>query len=62
MFVLLFAGHETTAHTFAAVLGLLSLHPEIQEDTFKQIVEVVGYERDPVRAQCQWVLVLLLTR
>ncbi|KAJ3550511.1 hypothetical protein NM688_g5063 [Phlebia brevispora] len=47
VFVLLFAGHETTAHTLAAALGLLSLHPEIQEEVFDQIISVVGCERDP---------------
>lgn len=49
VFVLLFAGHETTAHTLAAALGLLSLHPDIQDETVEQIIKVVGYDRDPVR-------------
>ena len=43
------AGHETTAHTLAATLGLLSVHPEIQEEVANQIAEVVGHDRDPVR-------------
>ena len=49
VFVLLFAGHETTAHTLASVLGLLGTHPEIQEEVFAQIIEIVGHDRDPVR-------------
>ncbi|KAG5638340.1 hypothetical protein H0H81_000583 [Sphagnurus paluster] len=47
VFILLFAGHETTAHTLAATLALLALHPEIQSEILEQIVSVVGYDRDP---------------
>ncbi|KAJ8508787.1 hypothetical protein ONZ45_g8971 [Pleurotus djamor] len=47
VFVILLAGHETTAHTLAATLGLLSIHPDIQEDVVKQIADVVGCKRDP---------------
>ncbi|KAF4564657.1 alcohol dehydrogenase [Pleurotus pulmonarius] len=49
VFVMLFAGHETTAHTLAATLGFMGLYEDIQEDVFRQIVDVVGLDRDPVR-------------
>jgi hypothetical protein len=39
---------ETTAHSLAAAIGLLSIHENIQEDVFGQIQSVVGYDRDPV--------------
>ncbi|KAG0706753.1 cytochrome P450 [Suillus ampliporus] len=39
-FALLFAGHETTAHTLAATLGFLSLNLSIQEEIVEQIREV----------------------
>ncbi|KAG6841505.1 hypothetical protein C0991_010363 [Blastosporella zonata] len=48
VFIMLFAGHETTAHTFAATLGFLGLYPDIQEEVLEQIMSVVGWERDPV--------------
>ncbi|KAF9467919.1 cytochrome P450 [Collybia nuda] len=48
VFVMLFAGHETTAHTLAATLGFLGLYEEIQDEVVEQIVSVVGYDRDPV--------------
>ncbi|KAF8068992.1 cytochrome P450 [Lyophyllum atratum] len=47
VFILLFAGHETTAHTLSATLALLALHPEVQDEIREQIVSVVGYDRDP---------------
>ncbi|KAJ8517930.1 hypothetical protein ONZ45_g4924 [Pleurotus djamor] len=47
VFIMLFAGHETTAHTLAATLGFLSLYPDIQEDVVQQITKVVGRDRDP---------------
>ncbi|KAI0262511.1 cytochrome P450 [Gloeopeniophorella convolvens] len=47
VFGILFAGHETTAHTLAATLGFLGIHPEIQKEVYEQIVDIVGLERDP---------------
>ncbi|CCM05801.1 uncharacterized protein FIBRA_08035 [Fibroporia radiculosa] len=47
VFLLLFAGHETTAHALAATFALLAIHPEVQEDIYQQIIEVVGSDRDP---------------
>lgn len=39
---------ETSAHTLAAAIGLLSIHDDIQEEVLGQICSVVGYDRDPV--------------
>lgn len=41
IYVFLLAGHDTTAHTLAFTFGLLALYPEIQEQTFKSIKEVL---------------------
>ncbi|KDR80361.1 hypothetical protein GALMADRAFT_242750 [Galerina marginata CBS 339.88] len=46
VFVMLFAGHETTAHTLAATLGFLSLYDNLQDEVYQQIISVVGKERD----------------
>ncbi|KAG6860150.1 hypothetical protein C0995_015073, partial [Termitomyces sp. Mi166 len=48
VFILLFAGHETTAHTLSATLALLAIHQDIQNEIFDHIVSVIGYDRDPV--------------
>ncbi|KAH0580883.1 hypothetical protein H2248_012042 [Termitomyces sp. 'cryptogamus'] len=48
VYAMLFAGHETTAHTLAATLGFLSLYQDIQEEVFEQIISVVGWDCDPV--------------
>ncbi|CAE6422648.1 unnamed protein product [Rhizoctonia solani] len=37
IFLFLFAGHETTAHTLAFCLGLLALHSEVQKEVHAQI-------------------------
>ncbi|KAB5592842.1 Cytochrome P450 family protein [Ceratobasidium theobromae] len=42
VFVFLFAGHETTAHTLAFSLGLLALYPEIQEEVYQEIKGTLG--------------------
>ncbi|KAJ7634855.1 cytochrome P450 [Roridomyces roridus] len=47
VFVLMFAGHETTAHTLAATLCFMAIHQEIQDEVVEQINSVVGFERDP---------------
>ncbi|KAG6830546.1 hypothetical protein H0H87_007745 [Tephrocybe sp. NHM501043] len=39
---------ETTAHTLSATLALLALHQDIQTEILEHIVEVVGYEHDPM--------------
>ncbi|KAF8903942.1 cytochrome P450 [Gymnopilus junonius] len=47
VFIMLFAGHETTAHTLAATLGFLSVNEDIQEEIYEQVISVVGHDRDP---------------
>ncbi|KAF9258180.1 cytochrome P450 [Marasmius fiardii PR-910] len=47
VFVMLFAGHETTANTLATTLAFLSLDQDAQDEVVQQIVDAVGYERDP---------------
>ena len=49
---------ETTAHTLAATLALLAVTPDAQEEVFQQIIDVVGWDRDPVSP----LLVLLPSR
>jgi len=44
---MLFAGHETTAYTLAATLGLLALNQDSQDEVYQQIEEVIGHDRDP---------------
>jgi len=46
VFVMLFAGHETTANTLAGVMGYLGIYQEYQEEAYQQIVAVCG-DRDP---------------
>ncbi|TFK38021.1 cytochrome P450 [Crucibulum laeve] len=47
VFIMLFAGHETTAHTLAATLGFLGLYQDIQDEVVQQIIDVVGWDREP---------------
>ncbi|KAJ4473118.1 cytochrome P450 [Lentinula aciculospora] len=47
VYIMLFAGHETTAHTLAATLGFLAINQDVQDEVFEQVNEVVGYNRDP---------------
>ncbi|KAG8729773.1 hypothetical protein FRC11_008043, partial [Ceratobasidium sp. 423] len=37
VFIFLLGGHETSAHTFAIILSLLALYPEVQDKLVKQI-------------------------
>ena len=46
VFALLFAGHETTAHTLAATLGFLSLDDDLQNEVVEQIREVTSGRPD----------------
>ncbi|TFK99503.1 cytochrome P450 [Pterulicium gracile] len=50
IYVLLFAGHETTAHTLAATLAYMCIYPKIQEEVFQQIQSVAGTGTDPIFA------------
>jgi len=47
VFIMLLAGHETTAQSIAATLMLLALNPEIQEETLKEIRDVIGDDPNP---------------
>ncbi|KAF9529864.1 cytochrome P450 [Crepidotus variabilis] len=47
VFVMLFAGHETTAHALAATLGLLATHQELQKEIHEQIFSVCGHDGEP---------------
>ncbi|KAF8135992.1 cytochrome P450 [Mycena galopus ATCC 62051] len=47
IFLFLFAGHETTANSFAVTLGYMAIHEEIQNEVLEQIMSVLGPDRDP---------------
>ncbi|KZT55755.1 cytochrome P450 [Calocera cornea HHB12733] len=47
VFLLMVAGHETTSHALASVLGLLACHSDVQERAYKEIMSVVPDGRDP---------------
>ncbi|KAF8994053.1 cytochrome P450, partial [Cyathus striatus] len=47
VFMLLFSGHETTAHTLAGALACLARYPDAQNEIAEQIISVVGTDRDP---------------
>jgi len=40
-FMFLFAGHETTANTLSFALGLLALHPDIQQKVYEESEEML---------------------
>lgn len=44
MFVFNFAGHDTTAHSFAYTFMLLAAHPDVQEWMADEIRHVLGVE------------------
>jgi len=47
VFVMLFAGHETSAKTMGATLGLLAVYPDEQEKAYAHLKEVLAGRRDP---------------
>ncbi|KAH9965006.1 cytochrome P450 [Russula dissimulans] len=47
VFAMMLAGHETTASTLAATIGFLGVYQNVQEDVYKEIIKVVGHDRDP---------------
>ncbi|KAJ7892768.1 cytochrome P450 [Mycena olivaceomarginata] len=47
IFVLLFAGHETTGSSLAVTVGYMAIHDHIQEEVVEQIMSVLGPDRDP---------------
>ena len=48
VFILLFAGHETSANTLSFALAFLALYPEVQERFLTQIRQFVGPGQLPV--------------
>ncbi|KAI0323886.1 cytochrome P450 [Cubamyces sp. BRFM 1775] len=44
--IMLFAGHETSAFTLNATLGLMALHPEFQEEMHREVMEVMPTEAE----------------
>ena len=48
LYILLLAGHDTTAHTLAFCFALLALYPDVQQRLVEHIESVCG-EREPVR-------------
>ncbi|KAJ8709491.1 hypothetical protein PYW08_009495 [Mythimna loreyi] len=40
------AGYETTSYELTFALGLLGAHPEVQEKLYKELIEVVGSDKD----------------
>ncbi|KAF8637847.1 hypothetical protein AX17_002473 [Amanita inopinata Kibby_2008] len=47
VYIMLFAGHETTAKALAATLAFLALYQDIQQEVYQQIMSVVGPTADP---------------
>ncbi|GJJ12852.1 hypothetical protein Clacol_007097 [Clathrus columnatus] len=47
IFIFLFAGYETTAHTICFALGLLAIEQEEQEKLFQHIVSILGDRTTP---------------
>ncbi|OAX42462.1 cytochrome P450 [Rhizopogon vinicolor AM-OR11-026] len=47
IFILMVAGHETTAHSLAFALALLALHPDKQEELYQHIKRVLPDGRIP---------------
>ncbi|KAG7441096.1 cytochrome P450 [Guyanagaster necrorhizus] len=47
VFIMLFAGHETTAQTLATTLGFLAIHDDIQDEVYEQIKSVLSDHTDP---------------
>ncbi|KAF8994051.1 cytochrome P450 [Cyathus striatus] len=47
VFIMLLAGHETTAQSLAITLACLARYPERQQEVYEQIISVVGNDRDP---------------
>ncbi|KAF8138092.1 cytochrome P450, partial [Mycena galopus ATCC 62051] len=47
IFILMFAGHETTANSLAVTMAYMSINEEIQNEVVEQIMSVLGPDRDP---------------
>jgi cytochrome P450 len=47
VFIMLIAGHETTAYSLAATFGFLASSNDVQDEIFEHIISIVGYDRAP---------------
>ncbi|KAF9269573.1 cytochrome P450 [Marasmius fiardii PR-910] len=47
VFLLLLAGHETTANALAGTFGFLAANAKIQQEIYESVIEVIGLERNP---------------
>ncbi|KAF8335234.1 cytochrome P450 [Amanita rubescens] len=47
MYIMLFAGHETTAKTLAAAIAYLAIHQDVQQEAYEQIISIAGETADP---------------
>ncbi|KAI0739307.1 cytochrome P450 [Irpex lacteus] len=45
-FLMLFAGHETTANTLAATIGMLALYEDVQEEVWEEIQSVAAEDHE----------------
>ncbi|KAG8819652.1 hypothetical protein FRC19_009628 [Serendipita sp. 401] len=50
VFIFLFGGHETTAHSLAFTLGLLAAHPDVQQKLYESLKELVSEGGSPTYA------------
>lgn len=50
VFIFLFAGHETTAHSLGFTLALLAIHQDIQERAFQELRNIVPEGETPTYA------------
>ncbi|KAF8994052.1 cytochrome P450 [Cyathus striatus] len=48
VFLMLVAGHETTAHTLAATMACLARYQEQQQEIFEEVNSVIGNDRNPM--------------
>lgn len=46
IYVFLLAGHDTTAHTLAFTFGLLALYPEIQQELYRSVTDILPSLQD----------------
>uniref|UniRef100_A0A0W0GCJ7 Cytochrome P450 n=1 Tax=Moniliophthora roreri TaxID=221103 RepID=A0A0W0GCJ7_MONRR len=44
VFLLLLAGHETTANALAATFGYLAVNPHVQQEIYQHIIDTVGHK------------------
>lgn len=54
------AGHETSGHTLTWVLGYIALFPKVQEEIYKELIEICG-DSLPSKLDPQHLIVMQLT-